>query len=171
MAGQNTPTQTAVVTSRSLLALKPSNGRVTTDRIDSSRMRRSCRRTQRAAFAQSREILRELLQHRENAPLIWTKMRQSSTRFSGSDASCRIPWSVGCITSTFESEFSAHTARSPASRPDGAPRGSPAGPREQDVHGVSQITVASTPVSGPTKLPGETSARPTLPAIGDLISV
>ena len=39
-------------------------------------------------------------------------MRQSPARFSGSDASCRMPLSVGCITNTFESKFSAHTGGS-----------------------------------------------------------
>ena len=40
------------------------------DRNDPSRVRRSCRRIGRAAFASDLKILRKLLQHRENAPLI-----------------------------------------------------------------------------------------------------
>src|SRR5262245_14180451 len=39
----------------------------------------------------------------------WTKMRRSRARFSGSVASCRMPWSGGFITSTPESEFSVRT--------------------------------------------------------------
>ena len=31
-------------------------------------------------------------------------------RFSGSVASCRMLWSVGCIIDMFESEFSVHTS-------------------------------------------------------------
>ncbi len=37
--------------------------------------------------------------------------------------------------------------------------------------GWSLTTVASTPESGLTRLPGEAEARPMRPAIGDLISV
>ena len=40
------------------------------DRIDPSRMRRPCHRIRRAAFAPSPKILCDLLQQRENAPLI-----------------------------------------------------------------------------------------------------
>ena len=40
------------------------------NRIDPSRMRRPCHRIRRAAFAPSPKILCELLQHRENTPLI-----------------------------------------------------------------------------------------------------
>ncbi len=40
------------------------------DRVDPSRMRRPCHRIGRTAFAPSPKILRELLQHLENAPLI-----------------------------------------------------------------------------------------------------
>ena len=40
------------------------------DRNDPSRVRRSCRRIGRAAFASGPKILRKLLQHRENAPVI-----------------------------------------------------------------------------------------------------
>ena len=40
------------------------------DRNDPSRVRRSCRRIGRAAFASDLKILRKLLQHRENAPVI-----------------------------------------------------------------------------------------------------
>src|SRR4249920_3349257 len=36
-------------------------------------------------------------------------MRLSRARFSGSDASCRMPWPVAYITDMFESEFPAHT--------------------------------------------------------------
>jgi hypothetical protein len=35
----------------------------------------------------------------------WTMMRRSRARFSASVASCRMPWSAGCITSMPESEF------------------------------------------------------------------
>ena len=35
-------------------------------------------------------------------------MRHSRVRFSGSVASCRMLWSVGCIIDMFESEFSVH---------------------------------------------------------------
>ena len=38
------------------------------------------------------------------------KMRRSRALFSRSVASCHMPWSVGFITSTPESEFSLHTA-------------------------------------------------------------
>lgn len=37
-----------------------------------------------------------------------TRMRHSRVRFSGSVASCRMLWSVGCIIDMFESEFSVH---------------------------------------------------------------
>jgi hypothetical protein len=37
-------------------------------------------------------------------------MRPSRARFSAPDASYRMPWSAACITNTFESEFSVHTA-------------------------------------------------------------
>src|SRR5262245_47185084 len=40
----------------------------------------------------------------------WPRMRHSRAQFSGSDASCRMPWSAVCITNTSDSEFSAHTA-------------------------------------------------------------
>src|SRR5262245_12637545 len=39
----------------------------------------------------------------------WPGMRHSRAQFSGSDASCRMPWSAVCITNTSDSEFSAHT--------------------------------------------------------------
>ena len=39
----------------------------------------------------------------------WPRMRHSRAQFSGSDASCRMPWSAVCITNTSDSEFSAHT--------------------------------------------------------------
>jgi len=35
-------------------------------------------------------------------------------RFSGSDASCRMPWPAAYITNMFESEFPAHTSGSTA---------------------------------------------------------
>jgi hypothetical protein len=40
----------------------------------------------------------------------WTRMRLSRAPFSGSDASCRMPWPDGYITNVFESEFPAYTA-------------------------------------------------------------
>src|SRR5262245_9386120 len=39
----------------------------------------------------------------------WSKMRQSLARFSGSDASCRMPWLADCTTNTPGSRFSART--------------------------------------------------------------
>ena len=36
-------------------------------------------------------------------------MRLSRARFSGSDASCRMPWPAAYITNMYESEFPAHT--------------------------------------------------------------
>jgi transposase InsO family protein len=42
----------------------------------------------------------------------WTKMRRSRARFSGSVASCRMPWLAGFITSTPESDFSVRTGLS-----------------------------------------------------------
>jgi len=39
----------------------------------------------------------------------WTRMDRSRARFSRSDASCHMPWSVDFITNTSESELLAHT--------------------------------------------------------------
>ena len=92
------------------------------DRIDPSRMRRPCHRIGRTAFAQNPKILRELLQHRENIPLRWTRIHRSRARFSGSDASCRMSWLAGCITNTPGFRFSARTGRWVASAPLATPR-------------------------------------------------
>jgi hypothetical protein len=85
------------------------------DRNNPPRVRRPCRGLQRRTLAPSPKILCELLQHRENAPLI----RQGCARlasFSAPDASYRMPWSAACITNTFESEFSVHTGGVPWTR-------------------------------------------------------
>src|SRR5205809_258081 len=44
----------------------------------------------------------------------WTKMRLSRARSSGTAASCHMLYSVDCITTTSESEFSVHTPMSRA---------------------------------------------------------
>src|SRR5207342_1887524 len=44
----------------------------------------------------------------------WTRMCLSRARFSGSDASCRMPWPAGYITNMFESQFPAHTGLPPS---------------------------------------------------------
>src|SRR5262249_1837025 len=60
-------------------------------------------------LASIREILCELLQHGENSSFLWLRMPRSLAQFSGLDASCRMPWSAGCIINTSESKFSVHT--------------------------------------------------------------
>src|SRR5262249_53104679 len=47
--------------------------------------------------------------YKRERPAPWQKMRRSHARFSGSDASCRMPWSADCITNTSESKFSVDT--------------------------------------------------------------
>jgi hypothetical protein len=50
----------------------------------------------------------------------WPRIRRSHGRFSRSDASCPMPWSVGCTTNTSKSRFSAHTVMREELSEDGA---------------------------------------------------
>ena len=80
------------------------------DRIDPSRMRRPCHRTRRAAFAPSPKILCDLLQQRENAPLIGQRFAGLAPGSAGWPH--RMSWSAAFITSTSESNFSVRTGNS-----------------------------------------------------------
>jgi hypothetical protein len=90
----------------------------------------------------------------------WTKMRLSRARFSGTAASCHMLFSVDCITTTFESEFSVHTATSESIVPLSFESSTTACITARRLHGDLGLRTAHQDCSGSWRPQGDSDRAP-----------